>query len=94
MRALRKRDRRPPRSGDLPQAGQRGAELRRRRRPDELRIMMATARGETDFVARAREAGACLYLRKPFSVTQLVRHSHALLAGPANVEPAEDCLIL
>lgn len=70
------------------------AELRSRRRPEELRIMMATARGETDFVARAREAGACLYLRKPFSVTQLVRRSQALLAGPHHVEPAEDCLVL
>lgn len=73
------------------------ARLHARRSPHELRIMMASARGESAYVRRALEAGACLFLRKPFSAAQLIRRAQALLElgdEPFAPAAAEACFLL
>jgi DNA-binding response OmpR family regulator len=55
--------------------------LRSRLTSDVLKIVLVTARGSEQDVARGREAGADLHIGKPFSTKELVGDVEQLIAG-------------
>ncbi|MBE7218225.1 MAG: response regulator [Caulobacteraceae bacterium] len=54
--------------------------LRRRYDREALPIMMASARGEHSYPLRAKALGADLFLKKPYSIAQLIERVEALLS--------------
>ena len=53
----------------------------------ETRVLMLTAKGSSEDVARALASGADEYMVKPFSTHELVARVEALLAGPDGSAP-------
>lgn len=54
--------------------------LRQTHDRDRLPIMMASARGEGSCALRAKGLGANLFLKKPYSIGQIIGRAQALLA--------------
>ena len=61
--------------------------IRAHRALRETRVLMLTAKGSMDDVARALAAGADEYMVKPFSTHELVARVEALLADPYGSAP-------
>ncbi|MEX1155905.1 MAG: response regulator transcription factor [Chloroflexota bacterium] len=67
------------------------AEIHQKR--PELPIVVMSIHGDPDWIRRAREAGACQYLVKPFSQEELSSSLNAAMGGSHGGVPREDGVI-
>jgi two-component system sensor histidine kinase ChiS len=62
--------------------------IRKHLRLDSLPILVTSERGFPEDMAHAEEAGANAFLKKPFTMDQLLKYVSALLDGPQSSRPS------